>query len=156
MLLDRGTYYLYGTRDQVGFPVYTSTDLLHWDRGPDVFRRRPGLWGVSRYWAPSVIKYHDRFYLFYSCLGHLADSGDRWSPRICVAVADDPQGPFAPLVAPLPLIGKAAIDPAAFVDPATGHVYLYFVADMSENQVSQVFVARLNDDLTGVAGEPAL
>ena len=156
VLLDAGTYYLYGTRDQVGFPVYTSTDLLHWARGPDVFRRRPGLWGVGRYWAPSVIKYHDRYYLFYSALGHLPASGQRLSHRICVAVADDPRGPFQPLVAPLPLIGKAVIDPAAFVDPASGHAYLYFVADMSENEVSQVFVAQLNDDLTGTVGEPVL
>ncbi len=154
-LFDGGTYYLYGTRDQVGFPVYTSTDLLHWDRGPDVFRRRPGLWGVGRYWAPSPAKYRGRYYLFYSALGHLPDSGDRLSHRICVAVADDPSGPFEPLVAPLPLIGKAVIDPSAFVD-ADGHAYLYFVADMSENEVSQIFCARLSDDLTAVVGEPVL
>jgi hypothetical protein len=156
VLLDGGTYYLYGTRDQVGFPVYTSTDLLHWNRGPDVFRRRPGMWGVGRYWAPSVMKFDDRYYLFYSCLGRLPASGERMSHRVCVAVADHPDGPFEPHAAPLPLIGKAVIDPAAFVDPASGHAYLYFVADMSENEVSQIFVVQLNDDLTGVVGEPTL
>ena len=155
VLFDQGTYYLYGTRDQVGFPVYTSADLLHWERGPDVFRRQPGMWGVNRYWAPSPIKYRGKYYLFYSALGHLADSGQRMSHRVCVAVADNPIGPFEPHVAPLPLIGKAVIDPSAFVD-VDGHVYLYFVADMSENEVSQIFVARLNDGLTGVVGEPVL
>jgi GH43 family beta-xylosidase len=156
VLVDQGTYYLYGTRDQLGFPVYTSTDLLHWTQGPDVFHRRRGMWAVNRYWAPAVIHYRGRYYLFYSALGHLPESGDRLSHRVCVAVSDDPQGPFEPHVAPLPLIGKAVIDPAAFVDPTDGHVYLYFVADMSENEVSQIFVARLNDDLTGVVGEPVL
>ena len=156
VLLDHGTYYLYGTRDQAGFPVYTSTDLLHWSHEPDVFRRRPGMWGQSRYWAPSVIAYRNRYYLFYSALDSLPESGNRMSHRICVAVADDPLGPFQPLVAPLPLMGKAVIDPDAMVDPATGHVYFYFVADMSENQISQIFVARLNDDLTGIVGEPVL
>ena len=155
VLLDDGTYYLYGTRDQVGFPVYTSTDLLHWDRGPDVLHRRRGMWGVNRYWAPSPIKYKGRYYLFYSAIGHLPASGDRWSHRVNVAVADSPEGPFEPHAGPLALIGKAVIDPSAFVD-TDGHAYLYFVADMSENEISQVFVAPLNDDLTGVAAEPTL
>ena len=155
VLLDGGVYYCYGTRDQVGFPVYTSTDLLHWDRGPDVLRRRPGMWAVNRYWAPSPIKYRGKYYLFYGALGHIAASGGRWSHRINVGVSDSPLGPFEPHAGPLPLIGKAVIDPAAFVD-TDGKVYLYFVADMSENEVSQIFVAQLNDELTGIVGEPVL
>ena len=155
VLLDHGTYYLYGTRDQLGFPVYTSTDLQHWDRGPDVYHRSPGMWSQSRFWAPAVIAYRGRFYLFYSSLGAVADAGGRWSHRACVAVSDSPEGPFVPHTAPLPLTGKAVIDPAPFVD-RDGRAYLYFVNDMSENEISQVFVARLNDDLTGIVGEPVL
>lgn len=156
VMLDHGIYYLYGTRDQAGFPVYSSTDLLHWKRGPEVFRCRRGMWGESRYWAPSVIAWHGRYYLFYSCLGPLSRSGGRMSHRVCIAVSDRPTGPFRPYIAPLPLIGKAVIDPDVFVDPATGHAYLYFVADMSENEISQIFVARLNDTLTATIGEPVL
>ncbi len=64
-------------------------------------------------------------------------------------------GPFVDTVAPLPLNGKAAIDPAVFVD-TDGRAYLYFVADCSENVVSQIYAIQLNDDLTGTVGEPVL
>ena len=155
VLLDGGIYYCYGTRDQVGFPVYTSTDLLHWERGPEALQRHRGQWAVNRYWAPSPVKYRGRYYLFYSALGHVAAAGERWSHRVNVGVAGNPEGPFEPHAGPLPLIGKAVIDPSVCL-AADGHVYLYFVADMSENEISQVFAARMNDDLTGIVGEPTL
>jgi GH43 family beta-xylosidase len=150
-----GTYYLYGTRDQSGYPVYTSTDLLHWTRGPVVFEQSRGMWGESRFWAPSVIAYHNKFYLFYSALGALRDSGFRHSHRVCIARSDSPLGPFKDFVAPLPLTGKAAIDPEAFIDN-DGKPFLYFVSDCSENVTSQIFAVRLNEDLTGTVGEPVL
>ena len=150
-----GVYYLYGTRDQSGYPVYTSTDLVHWKHGPTVFERTRMNWGESRFWAPSVIQYRGKFFLFYSALGPLHNDGDRHSLRVCVARSDSPLGPFVDTVAPLPLNGKAAIDPAVFVD-TDGKAYLYFVADCSENVISQVYAVQLNDDLTGTVGEPVL
>ncbi len=150
-----GTYYLYGTRDQSGYPVYTSKDLKQWTRWPVVFEKTRGMWGESRFWAPSALAYRGKFYLFYSALGGLRDSGFRHSHRVCIARSDSPLGPFTDFVAPLPLTGKAAIDPEAFVD-TDGKVYLYFVSDCSENVTSQIFAVRMNDDLTGTIGEPVL
>ncbi len=155
VLFLNGTYYLYGTREQDGFPVYTSTDLRKWTRGPVVFNKSRNIWGESRFWAPSVIAYNKRFYLFYSALGPLHDSGNRHSHRVCIAVSDRPEGPFENFVSPLPLNGKAAIDPEAFVDQ-DGKVYLYFVADCSENVISQIYAIRMNSDLTAAVGEPVL
>ena len=155
VLFFNNTYYLYGTREQDGFPVYTSTDLKTWTRGPIVFNKRKNIWGESRFWAPSVVAYSKKFYLFYSALGPLHDSGNRHSHRVCIAVSDRPEGPFENFVSPLPLNGKAAIDPEAFVDQ-DGKCYLYFVADCSENVISQIYAIRMNGDLTGTIGEPVL
>jgi GH43 family beta-xylosidase len=151
----KDTYYLYGTRDQGGFPVYRSTDLQHWTKGPVVFNKTRDMWGESRFWAPSVIAYKGKYFLFYSALGPLHDSGNRHSHRVCIARSNDPEGPFTDFFSPLPLNGKAAIDPEAFVD-SDGKAYLYFVADCSENVISQIFAIRMNDDLTGTIGEPVL
>ena len=107
----RGRYYLYGT-GQVdgdrGYRVYTSPDLVHWRRGPVVFR--PGLPHV---WAPDVwpSPADGRFYLYYTA--------DR---TVGVAVADGPMGPFRVVRR---LVDRA-IDAHLFRDD-DGRFYLYYV-----------------------------
>jgi len=103
-----GTYYLYPTGDNVSYHVYTSTDLVHWTKGPRVFE--PGRRNV---WAPDV--FHDpkdgRFYLYYTvgeCIG--------------VAVADRPDGKFVDRAR----LFDNAIDAHMFCDD-DGRYYLYYV-----------------------------
>lgn len=111
VIFHEGTYYLYAT-GQVdgdnGYRAYTSTDLVHWQRGPVVFR--PGLPHV---WAPDIWRDPDsgRFFLYYT-----ADS------TIGVAEADGPLGPFQirqKLV-------DSAIDAHLFQND-DGRLYLYYV-----------------------------
>lgn len=108
VIFHRGTYYLYPTGGRGGYHVYTSADLVHWTKGPKVFRSDERL-----IWAPDV--FHDpkggKFYLYYTV-----------NKRIGVAVADGPKGPFlgrTPLVA-------GAIDAHMFRDD-DGAYYLYYV-----------------------------
>lgn len=103
-----GKYYLYPTGDNHSYDVYISSDLVHWKKGPKVFRTSEG--GV---WAPDVIYNppEGKFYLYYTV-----------NRRVGVAVSDSPDGPFADLGT---LINHA-IDADMFLDD-DGKYYLYYV-----------------------------
>jgi len=75
-----GTYYLYPTGDNHSYDVYTSSDLVHWTKGPKVFQS-----GERSVWAPDVFfdKDNGLFYLYYTVNG-----------RVGVASADRPDGVF--------------------------------------------------------------
>ena len=103
-----GTYYMYCTGDNVSYHVYTSTDLVHWTKGEQVFKPGP-----RNVWAPDVFRdpVDGKFYLYYTV-----------NKRIGVAVADKPDGTF---------VDKAtffhnAIDAHMFRDD-DGRYYLYYV-----------------------------
>jgi len=151
VLLDNGTYYLYGTGGVKGTKVWTSPDLVNWrDRGA-AFRAPASSWGQDRFWAPEVIKTNGKYYLFYSAGG--ADG----VMRICVATANSPLGPFSDVAAPLWDDGKAYIDAHVFID-TNGQAYLYCSQDMSvpADGRSDVVVAKLSPSLTSLASAPAL
>lgn len=106
-----GRYYLYATGDveeNRGTRVYTSTNLVDWERGPIVFQ--PGQKDV---WAPDVWRDpgSGRFYLYYTA-----------SLTVGVAEADHPLGPFS--------VRKKffdkAIDAHLFRDD-DGRLFLYYV-----------------------------
>lgn len=108
-----GVYYLYPTWDEKGFDVFTSTDLVHWERRGRAFEAPTG--GA---WAPDV--FHNtrgdgRFYMYYSAKGPAP------AMRVGVAVADNPMGPFEDKGF---LFDYDAIDPHLFQD-ADGAMYLY-------------------------------
>jgi len=147
-------YYAYGTSDpDRGYRTYSSKDLVQWtDRGM-VYEKNDQTWGRLHHWAPCVVQADGRFYLFYSVVGPLADTGGREGHRICVAVADSPLGPFQQARAPLFGVGQSTIDAHVLIDH-DGRAYLYYVLDVSDNEVSEVFVVRLSDDLLSIVGEP--
>lgn len=154
VLLHNGNYYLYGTGDSRGFDVWRSSDLKTWAKVSRAIEAGEGVWGDGAFWAPDIVERHGKFYLFYSTSGVLPVDGGRRSVRMCVAVADKPEGPFREVVARMPLIGRAVIDPDVFID-TDGTPYLYFVADISENNGSgQIYVVKLSDDLLSAVGEP--
>ncbi len=102
-----GKYYLYPTGDNRGYDVYISTDLVHWDKGPRIFRSKE-----LGAWAPHVI-YNPpdgKFYLYYTV-----------NKRIGVAVADKPDETFRDLGT----LVEHAIDADMFLDE-DGRYYLYY------------------------------
>jgi beta-xylosidase len=105
----RGKYYLYPTGDNHGYDVYISADLVHWEKGPRVFRS-----GESGVWAPDVLfNPPDRkFYLYYTV-----------NRRVGVAVSDRPDGTFTDVA---PLV-ENAIDADMFLDK-DGRYYLYYAS----------------------------
>ncbi|HEX6971491.1 MAG TPA: glycoside hydrolase family 43 protein, partial [Limnochordia bacterium] len=143
-----GRYYLYSTG---GFRGWSSSDLVHWEfEGPV---KTEHTWGVRDFWAPEVVEYRGRFYLYYTAT---------WSAggkRIGVALSDSPTGPFVD-VYPRPLFdfGHDAIDPHVFID-SDGRKYLYYSKAVATPQAdgrheSHIYAVELGDDLVSLRGTP--
>jgi beta-xylosidase len=107
VLLYGDKYYLYPTGDNHSYEVYVSDDLVHWAKGPKVFRSDER--GV---WAPDVFfnSGEATFYLYYTV-----------NRRVGVAASDRPDGVFADRGS---LIADA-IDAHLFQDD-DGSFYLYY------------------------------
>ncbi|QKJ30700.1 family 43 glycosylhydrolase [Mucilaginibacter mali] len=130
-----GTYYLYGTGNPNGFPVYTSTDLINWQRQGKNALLKGDAYGTKGFWAPQVIKQNGKYYMAYTADEHIA-----------IAEGDSPLGPFTQNVhKPVTLQGKH-IDPFIFKD-TNGDFYLYFVRLQQGNRI---FSARLKNDLSDI------
>lgn len=122
-------YYLVATVDVGDFPIYRSTDLIHWTRLPNGAFRRGAAPGSSieingahfcHLWAPSVVQVREGvFMLTFSatrftraqspCPPYREDGG------VYVASSVSPEGPFAIASRPwepLPLAGALASCPA--------------------------------------------
>jgi arabinoxylan arabinofuranohydrolase len=144
-----GKFYLYPTSDGFNgwsgtyFKAFSSPDLVHWqDEGVILDLPKDVSWSKKSAWAPTIIEQKTATgyrYAYYFCAG----------AKIGVALADSPTGPFKdsgqPLLDKLPegVKGGQQIDPAAFRDPKTGKLYLYWGNGYMAG-------AELNDDLTSL------
>ncbi|MCR5584852.1 MAG: glycoside hydrolase family 43 protein [Lachnospiraceae bacterium] len=148
-------YYLYCTSAGDGFYCWRSQDMVSWSDKQMCYRRPEDAWSVDRYWAPEVVAFDGKYYLFYT-------AGNReGSLRIGLAIADRPGGPFIDFEnRPLLDLGYATIDANVLLDD-DGRNYMYFSRDCSENlvnyrHVSQIYGIELSSDLKSVKGEPVL
>lgn len=153
-----GVYYMYCTSDTTlkkGFFVWTSKDLVNWEKqGLALSNDTPGVLGINRFWAPEVLEYKGKFYMTYS-------AGDQDNVlKLCLAVSENPLGPFKSYQSPWYDHKLNHIDATIFIDD-DGKPYTYFVRDCSTNFIngrstSQIFVAQLSDDLKAFVSEPKL
>lgn len=143
IIKQNGVYYLYGTSDDGpdnGIQVYKSTDLAKWE-GPAGVRSggyalsKGESYGSAGFWAPHVIEYNGKFYMYYTA-----------NERIAVAVSNSPVGPFTQTVTQALHPSIKEIDPHVFKD-TDGKFYIYFVRLDNGNKI---FVAELNSDLLSV------
>ena len=145
VLVENGTYYMYGTSHKDGIEVYRSKDMITW-KGPCGERgglalHKDDVWGEKWFWAPEVFKLGNKFYMFFS-----ADE------RSLVAVSDSPLGPFTQTVQK-PLLDFKAIDGSLFID-TDGKKYYYFVNFTPSGM--QSWVAELNVETHGRASLPVI
>lgn len=123
------------------FFAFSSRDLTNWEQHGPILRFATIDWipPGKHAWAPGIIEYGGRFYLYYSV-------GPKPS-HIGVAVSDSPAGPFRdsgrPLLSDHGAPGFEAIDAMVFIDPASGT--RYFFAGGSAGSTLRVF--ELNDDM---------
>lgn len=155
---DGDEYIMYATTfDAKGFRYYTSDNLQEWKDGGLALDLSDS-WANKDFWAPEVIQRptDGKYVMHFS-----ARSIENKSLRIGVAIADKPQGPFKQLKdEPMFDFGYETIDGHVFIDD-DGEAYFYYSRDCAENVVgdshaSQIFVVKLNDDLTEVVGEAKL
>lgn len=149
------TYYLYCTSAANGYYCWKSKDMVNWSGKNMCYTKKSDSWCVDSFWAPEVVEYDHKFYMYYSARGI---SG---SLRIGVAVSDKPEGPFEDVRnEPLFDLGYAAIDANVLVDDDDSK-YLYFSRDCSENETggirkSEIYGVTLSADMLSIAGEPVL
>ncbi|GAB3162777.1 family 43 glycosylhydrolase [Telluribacter humicola] len=141
------TYYATGTSSEWAphFPLFQSTDLLHWQPIGYIFSKTP-TWASSSFWAPELF-YRNGTYLAY----YVARKKSDGISCIGVATSTDPAKGFTDQGILLEY-GKEAIDP--FVVEEGGQLFITWKAYGLDQRPIEVVGARLSDNGLKVVGEP--
>ena len=137
------SYYMYVTgRDGVG--LYVSKDFSNWDYLGICYKRS----GEKDFWAPSVIKIDDTFYMYVSSMPR--DKDDVHEQRIQVASSKSPEGPYHYLNELLP---PFSIDPHV-VESGNMLFMFYSINNYNEGRVGTYIVVDLMDSPVKMHGKP--
>lgn len=148
-----GEYWLYPTYShdydtQTFLDAFSSPDLIHWTKHPNILNITNFPWAKRAVWAPAPISRNGKFYLYFGA-NDIQTNSDYGG--IGVGVADNPEGPY---LDPLgkPLIGQyyngaQPIDQDVFIDD-DGEAYIYYGGHNHAN------VARLNQDMISISSFP--
>ncbi len=138
-------FYVTGTSSEWAphFPLFHSTDLIHWQQAGYIFPKTPA-WASSSFWAPELFCYRNTYYLYY-----VARKRSDGMSCIGVATAADPLKGFTDHGILLEF-GKEAIDP--FVIEDNGKLYITFKAYGLENRPIEILGMQLSDDGLKAAG----
>ena len=129
--------------EQLHFDAFSSDDMVHWTKHPNVLTSKKVKWARRAMWAPAIVAAQGRYYLFFSANDvHEGEVGG-----IGVAVSKKPQGPYKDALGK-PLIqaivnGAQPIDQFVFRDD-DGQYYMYYGGWGHCN------VVRLSDDLLSI------
>ncbi len=147
-----GRYWIFPTtsaryEEQTHFDAFSSSDLVHWTRHPDVLTAAAVKWAKRAMWAPSVVEKEGRYYFFFAANDIQSDAEHG---GIGVAVAERPEGPYRDLLGK-PLVdafhnGAQPIDQFVFRDGQQW--YMVYGGWKHANLV------RLKDDFTGLLPWP--
>ena len=142
------TYWVFPTYSapyskQVFMDAFSSSDLVHWEKHPQILDTSAVKWAHRAMWAPSITKKDNRYFLFFGA-NDIQNNNERGG--IGVAVANQPAGPYKDYLGK-PLVdsfhnGAQPIDQAVFKDK-DGQYYLIYGGWQHCN------MARLNKDFTG-------
>lgn len=140
-----GAYYMYATHVE-GVQLYKSKDKLNWEDLGFCFVKD----GEKEYWAPAVTEIDGQYYLYYSSMPIATD--DVHQQRICVAVADSPEGEFKFVKE---LIKPFSID--AHVIESGGELFMYYsVNDYEVKRAGTLIVVDKMVSPTEMCGEPTV
>jgi hypothetical protein len=140
------TYWVFPTSsrphdEQTYLDAFSSPDLIHWTKHPNVLTTANVSWAHRAVGAPAPIERNGRYFLYFTAndLQNNAETGG-----IGVAVADRPEGPYVDALG-RPLIGQVEngaqpIDQDVFID-TDGQAYLYYGGRGHAN------VVKLNADM---------
>lgn len=143
------TYWVYPTysdkyENQIFMDAYSSTDLVHWTKHPDIVDTAAVKWAHKAMWAPAVTEMGGKYYIFF---GANDIQNNKEVGGIGVAVAKKPEGPFKDLLGK-PLVGQI-INGAQPIDQ--------FVYKDDDGQFYMIYggwghcnIVKLNKDFTGL------
>jgi len=143
------TYWVYPTysaryEEQIYMDAYSSTDLVHWTKHPDIVDTAAVKWAHKAMWAPAVTEMGGKYYIFF---GANDIQNNKEVGGIGVAVSKKPEGPFKdhlgkPLIGQI-INGAQPIDQFVFKDD-DGQYYMIYGGWGHCN------ITKLNKDFTGV------
>ena len=127
-----GRYYIYVTKsftsynEQMNIDCFSSEDLIHWEKHPDIIDMSGYKYVHRAVWAPTAIEKDGKYYLIFA--SNDIQSDDEIG-GLEIAVSDSPSGPFKNLT------GKSLIDRFInYAQPIDAHlfkdddgkIYLYY------------------------------
>lgn len=130
VLVEDGTYYMYGTRAATcwgaadGFDCYVSKDMEDWDGPFEVFHKPEDFWADRNCWAPEVHKYRGFYYMFATFKDSSVHGGT------AILKSESPLGPFV-MYSDRQITPKdwECIDGTFYVSP-DGTPYMVFVLSL--------------------------
>lgn len=127
-----GRYYIYVTKsftsygDQLNIDAFSSEDLVHWEKHPNIIDMSGYSYIHRAVWAPTIIEKNGKYYLIFA--SNDIQSNDEIG-GLEIAVSDSPTGPF------VNHIGKTLVDKFInYAQPIDAHlfkdddgtIYLYY------------------------------
>ena len=150
ILVENGSYYMYGTNFENKFYVYESKDLENFD-GPFVVfdGEKENFWADRDFWAPEVWKYKDKFYLF----GSFKSATHKRASQILVS--DNPLGQFKTFSdGPVTPEDMECLDGTFYEED--GVPYMVFCHEWVQCVDGEIRAVRLKRDLSGAVGDSFL
>ncbi|MFE4691412.1 family 43 glycosylhydrolase [Streptomyces sp. NPDC056749] len=134
--------------EQTFMDAFSSTDMVHWTKHPEVLDIADVPWAKYALWAPAPVFRDGKYYLYFAA-NDIQDNSEHGG--IGVAVADRPEGPYKDAIGG-PLIsqfhnGAQPIDQDVFIDN-DGQAYMYYGGWGHAN------VVKLNPDMTSLGTFP--
>lgn len=144
-----GRYYIYVTKsfssygEQMNIDAFSSADLVHWEKHPDIIDMSGYPYIHRAVWAPTIIEKNGRYYLIFA--SNDIQSNDE-TGGLEIAVSDSPTGPF------INHIGRTLVDRFInYAQPIDAHlfkdddgtIYLYYGGWKHCN------VAIMNEEMNG-------
>ena len=158
VLLDNGTYYLYGTgvgrdwNDTVWACFVNDSGRLsgEWKKTETLVYEKPAF-AEKQFWAPEVYKYNGAYYMFATYF-----SSQTCHRGTTVLKAPSPTGPFTEIsdghITPHDI---DALDGTFYVDES-GQPWIVFVHEWTctDDNIGRMDAAKLSDDLTHLISTP--
>lgn len=146
----KGQYWVYPTasyayEEQTYLDAFSSPDLIHWTKHPNILTVKDVAWANKAVWAPAAVFRNGKYYIYFGA-NDLQESEALQGliGGIGVAQADEPEGPYVDAIGK-PLIGNYSngaqpIDQDVFIDD-DGQAYIYYGGHGFAN------VAKLKEDM---------
>lgn len=156
ILVEKGKYYLYGSRGSetwgkcTGLDVYVSDDMEDWSEPVEAFTPPADFWADRNFWAPEVHAYKGAYYMFVSFKSDTRCRGTQ------ILKAKSPMGPFLPHSdGPVTPEAWECLDGTFFVD-SDGKPYMVFCHEWVQVKDGEMCAIELTEDLSAPVGEPFL